>query len=142
MNQRIIIHAPHLTKRPSIAVAAVRPPQPQPLPRPPLPEEPTRIEMAANFSVAMGRWAAAGFPTVSAEEYALRNMACEHSGPEGTACEYWDGDARWGLGKCKAPGCGCTRFKRWLATERCRHPKGSRWPENRPISAIETKTPS
>jgi hypothetical protein len=69
----------------------------------------------------MERWVRAGFPTVSADEYAARSAACD-------PCELWDGAARFGLGKCMAPGCGCTRFKRFLATEICRHPQGSRWP--------------
>jgi hypothetical protein len=81
--------------------------------RPPaLPEPPTRIEMAANFAVAMARWGAAGFKTVNAEEYETRFATCE-------ACEFWDGDARWGIGKCKHPNCGCGRWKAWLKTERC-----------------------
>lgn len=88
--------------------------------RPAPPPEPTPVEMAANFAAAVGRWVAAGAPVVSAEVYAARATACE-------ACELWDGAARMGLGKCRAPGCGCTTFKRWLATERCKHPEGSRW---------------
>jgi hypothetical protein len=80
--------------------------------------EPTLAELAANFTGAMDRWATAGFPTVSAETYATRSAACE-------ACEHWDGSARLGLGKCNAPGCGCTKLKRWLSTERC---PLQRWP--------------
>jgi hypothetical protein len=83
-------------------------------------EEPTMLELATNFAGAMDRWARAGFPTVTAEVYAARAAAC-------AACELWDGSARLGLGKCTAPGCGCTYFKRFLATEICRHPEGSRW---------------
>lgn len=60
----------------------------------------------------MARWSAAGFATVSGETYAARASACE-------ACPMWDGAARLGLGKCNAPGCGCTKLKRWLATEKC-----------------------
>ncbi len=74
--------------------------------------EPTALELAANFAGAMSRWASAGFRTVSAEQYAARSAVCD-------ACEMWDGAARLGLGKCKAPGCGCTSMKRWLASERC-----------------------
>lgn len=82
------------------------------------PGEPTTLELAANFAGAMARWGAAGFATVSADTYAERAAICD-------ACEHWDGSARAGLGKCNAPGCGCTRFKRWLATERCQLGK---WP--------------
>lgn len=85
------------------------------------PPEPTVAELAENFVGAMERWTAAGFPTVSADDYAQREVACE-------VCELWDGSARFGLGKCNAPGCGCTKFKRWLKTEQCKHPAGSRWP--------------
>lgn len=83
-----------------------------------VPPEPTVAELATNFVGAMGRWAAAGFPTVSSEAYAARAAVCD-------ACVHWDGAARFGLGKCAAPGCGCTSTKRWLTTEKC--PLG-KWP--------------
>jgi hypothetical protein len=82
--------------------------------------EPKPAEMAANFAVAVARWVAAGAPVVSAEVYAEREAACD-------SCPLWDAKARLGLGKCKAPKCGCTSLKRWLATEACKHPQGSRW---------------
>lgn len=88
---------------------------------PEIPAEPSTLELAANFAGAVGRWSKAGFPTVSAETYAARSEACD-------ACRFWDAKARLGLGKCGAPGCGCTSLKRWLATETCPHPDGSRWP--------------
>lgn len=81
--------------------------------------EPSIVELAQNFSIATTRWAAEGFPVVSEAVYAQRSAVCEE-------CRFWDGAARLGLGKCKAPGCGCTRFKRWLATERCPE---KLWPE-------------
>jgi hypothetical protein len=77
-------------------------------------------ELAGNFAGAMTRWIAAGAPVVSAETYAARAAVCE-------GCEHWDGAARLGLGKCKAPGCGCTSLKRWLATEKCPLTK---WPDS------------
>jgi hypothetical protein len=86
-----------------------------------IPEEPTLLELAANFAGAMERWVKSGFKTVTAEEYIARKEACD-------TCELWDGSARLSLGKCKAPSCGCTKFKRFLRSEICRHPKGSRWP--------------
>lgn len=86
---------------------------------PPL-EEPSPIELAKNVAVAGARWAAAGFRLVSDEVYRARTAVCE-------TCPLWDGSARFGLGKCNAPGCGCTKFKRWLATEQCKHPEGTRW---------------
>ncbi len=84
---------------------------PTPTPQPP-PDEPTVAELAANFTGALGRWLSAGAPVVSAEIYATRAAACD-------ACPHWSATARLGLGKCSAPGCGCTSLKRWLATERC-----------------------
>lgn len=80
--------------------------------------EPTALELAQNFTAAMAKWSLAGFPVVSEEDYRARAEACD-------ACEFWDGKARLGLGKCNAPGCGCTKLKRWLATEPC--PLG-KWP--------------
>lgn len=79
------------------------------------------VELATNFAGAIAGWLAAGAPVVDQMTYDVRTAACE-------VCPYWDGKARLGLGKCRAPGCGCTSFKRWLATERCKHPEGSRWP--------------
>lgn len=83
--------------------------------------EPSHAELLGNVASAGARWAAAGFPLVSDEAYRMRSAAC-------AACPLWDGAARMGLGKCNAPGCGCTKLKRWLATEKCMHPDGSRWP--------------
>ncbi len=101
-------------------------PAANPVPHQPAPpramiEEPTLAELAANFTLATARWTAAGFPTVTAEQYAERAAICE-------PCEFWDGAARFGLGKCKSPGCGCTSFKRYWKTEQCKHPSGSKWP--------------
>lgn len=89
---------------------------------PPL-AEPTPAEMAVGVTQAAARWIAAGFPVVAQAEYDARSAACE-------PCPFWDGAARLGFGKCKAPGCGCTKLKRWLATEECKHPDGSRWPKS------------
>jgi hypothetical protein len=80
--------------------------------------EPTLAELATNFGGALARWSAAGFPVVTPEEYGARSAICD-------ACDHWDGAARFGAGKCNAPGCGCTRFKRWLSTEQC---KLGKWP--------------
>lgn len=82
--------------------------------------EPTPAELAVNFTGAMARWIQAGVPVVTQAVYYAREAACE-------PCELWDAAARFGLGKCMAPGCGCTKFKRWLATEQCKHPQGSKW---------------
>lgn len=88
---------------------------------PPIPSPPdlTVTELATNFAAAMGKWAGSGFKLASEDIYNARAAACAF-------CEHWDSSARLGLGKCGAPGCGCTKFKRWLLTERCPLKK---WPD-------------
>ena len=75
-------------------------------------EEPSLLELAKNFTTALTRWVKAGAPVVNEEVYRERISICE-------TCEYWKPEARMGLGKCSAPGCGCTKLKLWLKTERC-----------------------
>jgi hypothetical protein len=88
--------------------------------------EPTVIDLATRAAYAAWRAAAAALHgervLVTEDEYAARSVACE-------SCPHWDGAARAGLGKCNAPNCGCTKLKRWLATETCPLRK---WP---PLSA-------
>lgn len=87
------------------------------------PPDPSPLEMAQNFGKALSKWAAAGFETVDRETYDLRMQTCRE-------CPHWDGAARFGLGKCRAPGCGCSKFKHWLATEKC--PLGKwKWTQSR-----------
>lgn len=74
--------------------------------------EPTMSELAGNFTKSVARWVHAGFPVVPNEVYATRTTLCE-------SCEFWDGVARMGLGKCTHKNCGCTKMKRWLSTEKC-----------------------
>ena len=78
--------------------------------------EPTVADMATNAGYAAWRAAQALLRgdalLVGADIYAARADACN-------ACEYWDASARLGLGKCKHAKCGCTKFKRWMATEKC-----------------------
>ncbi len=78
-------------------------------------QDPGILELASNFSKAIEKWVSAGFPISEESIYKKRSSICE-------VCEYWHGEARFGLGVCKAKGCGCTRLKRWLETEKC--PKG------------------
>ena len=74
------------------------------------PEEPTIFDLASNFIFATKKWVEAGFPVVNDDIYNNRFSICK-------MCDFWDDDCRSGLGKCKK--CGCTKFKRWLATEHC-----------------------
>ena len=76
------------------------------------PEDPSIAELATRAAEALGRWAIAGFKVCSEEQVANRLSICR-------SCEYFDEKARLGLGKCKAPGCGCTKLKLHLATESC-----------------------
>lgn len=89
--------------------------------RPPLAGEPSAVDLATRAAFAAWRAARAAAHgaavLVDADTYAARTSAC-------TACTYWDGSSRLGLGTCNHHGCGCTKLKRWLATERC--PAG-RW---------------
>jgi hypothetical protein len=89
--------------------------------------EPTIAEMAVNFGGAMARWAAAGVPVVDQAGYDARTAACDACiHPDGQPM--FDAKARFGLGKCRAPGCGCTSLKRWLATEVCALGRWPAWP--------------
>jgi hypothetical protein len=86
-------------------------PQAQPLPSSaPRPPVPTLAAITTNFTKAMAGWAGAGFKVVERKEYERRQAIC-------SKCEYWEPDARLGLGKCKR--CFCSKFKLWLATSKC-----------------------
>ncbi len=75
---------------------------------------PTIAGMLANFAAATARWAKAGLPVVADDQFKQRLNLCRNC-PKG----YWQETARFGLGKCASPGCGCTKLKLWLATEKC-----------------------
>jgi hypothetical protein len=90
--------------RPATIVAPV--PRPEPLP------EPTLADMAEHLGGAMVAWAARGFPIAPRELRMQRLAICR-------ACEHWREEARFGLGKCAHPSCGCTKAKLFIATERC-----------------------
>ena len=103
------IHRPELgTPPPAAGVPALVPSGPSPDPL----VDPTLPQLAANFAQATHRWAKAGFPRVKKRIYHARLATCR-------ACPHWAEDARLGLGSCRHKGCGCTRLKLWLATERC-----------------------
>jgi len=82
------------------------------------PPEPRWTDNAANLGRAIKRWVSAGFPVADEATIAQRASACR-------ACLYWDGAARFGLGKCNHAKCGCTMLKWWLETEKC---PDDRWP--------------
>lgn len=123
ISRKVSIERPDLTGRPGGPARSIGQQKPYrgTTIKVPVEPEPDAAEMAVNITKAAAAWIAKGMPVVTQAEYDARGAICE-------PCEYWDGKARLGLGKCKAPGCGCTKFKRWLATEICKHPQGPKWP--------------
>jgi hypothetical protein len=87
----------------------------------PAPAKVSLLTKVRRLGVALKRWQAAGRPVVSRETARERAAICQ-------GCEYWRAGGNFGLGECRAPGCGCTRLKIWLATEKCPHPAGAKWP--------------
>lgn len=75
-------------------------------------KSPTLGQMVVNFNEAVKEWMEAGLPVVSEVQYSDRLRVCR-------GCEFWEENARLGLGKCTHPQCGCTKFKLWLGTSRC-----------------------
>jgi len=73
---------------------------------------PTVQQMVQNLGVAIVNWSKNGFGTVPKEEYEKRMSICQD-------CEFWQANARAGLGKCNHSQCGCTKIKQWLPTEKC-----------------------
>lgn len=91
---------------------------------PPAAVPPERASFALKVRRLRGElraWRKAGLPLASPALREERRAACE-------ACPYFAPAGNLGLGECHAPGCGCTRMKRWLLTSQCKHPDGSRWP--------------
>lgn len=77
------------------------------------PPQPTSAaQKLRNLKTAMKRWQASGFEMAPGRERKIRSAIC-------SVCPHWNGLGNFGLGECKAPGCGCTRAKVWLATEAC-----------------------
>lgn len=72
--------------------------------------DPSLFQMAKNFGTAMLDSAKTGFKKVTPEQHAERMLICN-------ACEFWDGKARMGMGKCLK--CGCTGAKQWLTSSTC-----------------------
>lgn len=71
---------------------------------------PSLGKMASNFAMAMRDFAQSGFLRVTPEQYAARMEICNK-------CEFWQAEARMGMGKCLK--CGCTGAKQWIATSEC-----------------------
>lgn len=88
-------------------------------------EEANLITKAKRLKNEIKVWMAAGAKLVPTAVRKERLSICEK-------CPYYDPKGNWGLGQCKAPGCGCSRIKLALATSKCPHPDGPRWPEWKP----------
>ena len=77
-----------------------------------LPKPPTIKQMSKNFAKATAKWIKSGFETVTQSEFDKRLEICR-------SCTFWDEKARLGMGKCNHEGCGCSKGKLWLKTEKC-----------------------
>ena len=77
------------------------------------PESPPIITKVHRLADELGRWRAAGMPVAARAVRIARRSICE------APCKYWSAHGNLGMGECRAPGCGCTRAKRWLATAEC-----------------------
>jgi hypothetical protein len=69
-----------------------------------------KAEMALTFTKAVARFAGSGCKLVERDVFDARAATCND-------CEKWDGEALSGVGRCTE--CGCTGFKRFMATESC-----------------------
>jgi hypothetical protein len=90
-------------------------------PKPPLPSKPpfehaSLITKATRLRRELKQWHRAGHPMTPRLERKRRAAIC-------AACEYFNALGNFGMGECRAPGCGCTRAKTWLATSRCPLPE-------------------
>ena len=106
---RIVTHAPHLDIPPVMPEGGVYQSVPP-------------LTKFVRLLRAVREWNRQGRPITPKPILILRTAACE-------SCELYNKDGNWGLGECRAPGCNCTRVKRWLANEKCPHPNGPRWPQ-------------
>lgn len=73
---------------------------------------PSFLTKLAHAKAALTRWNAAGRPMASRKVRAERLAICQ-------ACDHYNPTGNWLLGECRHPGCGCTRLKLMLASERC-----------------------
>lgn len=94
---RVITHAPHLAPK---------------VPPKEIPVLPSLSTKYRRLGVALKTWHDAGMPVANRQTRKHRATVCK-------ACPHWLPGGNLGLGECRAPGCGCTSLKRWLATERC-----------------------
>ncbi len=92
----------------------------------PSPEDLARVQRVGLLTKAqraqreIRHWILAGMPIAPKEVRAARLAHCG-------VCSFYAAEGNWGLGECRAPGCGCSRVKAAFATSKCPHPDGPRW---------------
>jgi len=72
--------------------------------------QPKTIAKIRSASASVAKWARAGFVSVSEKTYNEREAICN-------ACEFWQPDGNFGMGKCLK--CGCAKGKLKLPHEKC-----------------------
>jgi len=80
-------------------------------------EPPSAIDMARQFTRSALNWVRSGLPCVTNEQFQERLDTCK-------ACDKWNGEAVFGLGRCGK--CGCTGVKLFMTTEKC---PLNKWPK-------------
>lgn len=72
---------------------------------------PKLLEQMKTFTSSMAKWVKSGLSRVSEDVFQSRLAVCK-------GCEFWDGKALKGTGRCRK--CGCSTWgKLKLATEKC-----------------------
>lgn len=79
---------------------------------PPVPTDAPILTKLFRLRHELTAWARAGLPLAPREQRRARLAICQQ-------CEFYAPAGNFGLGECKAPGCGCTRLKLALATSKC-----------------------
>ena len=75
-------------------------------------EDPSLLTKAQRLRRELTSWVKAGAHMATRANRIARLKVC-------ASCEYFDPSGNWGLGQCRAPGCGCTKDKAYLATSKC-----------------------
>lgn len=73
---------------------------------------PTLWTKAKRLRIELIAWRKAGYRLADRPTRAHRTAICN-------VCQHYAPAGNWGLGECRAPGCGCTRAKLWLASAKC-----------------------
>lgn len=71
---------------------------------------PTVMKMMASLGKSAAVYAADGFTNATKQQHQERLEICN-------ACEFWENESYFGLGKCRK--CGCSGAKLWVASSKC-----------------------